>query len=205
MTSFFWPSLFVLLLVFFSGCIGAEKGASCWDGSKAPTVEECPKFTLPSTISTSSTSTSSTSTPSTSSTSTTSSTSSTSTSTTSTSTTSIPLPTCDDGIQNQNETAIDCGGPCEECEIECRTKEDCSSPHYSIKYCKDNDVYHDWVDYTCLNPNSNKASCRFNKTAEMFEHCLFNKPCQVAYFCEESAGQRNCLTEGRCVRPEDRW
>jgi len=24
-------------------------------------------------------------------------------------------PTCDDGILNQNETAIDCGGPCAAC------------------------------------------------------------------------------------------
>ena len=25
------------------------------------------------------------------------------------------VPTCEDGIQNQNETGIDCGGPCPAC------------------------------------------------------------------------------------------
>ncbi len=29
----------------------------------------------------------------------------------------VKTPTCSDGIQNQNETGIDCGGPCTKCEI----------------------------------------------------------------------------------------
>src|SRR3989344_5467145 len=29
----------------------------------------------------------------------------------------FPAPTCTDGIQNQNETEVDCGGPCADCEL----------------------------------------------------------------------------------------
>ena len=28
---------------------------------------------------------------------------------------SKPCPTCNDGVQNQGETGIDCGGPCTTC------------------------------------------------------------------------------------------
>ncbi len=36
-------------------------------------------------------------------------------------TTGIITPTCEDGIQNQGETGVDCGGPCPPCEGECTT------------------------------------------------------------------------------------
>src|SRR5829696_3181026 len=33
---------------------------------------------------------------------------------------STPVPTCSDGIQNQGETGIDCGGPCTACALSAR-------------------------------------------------------------------------------------
>ncbi|MAG50118.1 hypothetical protein CL621_00575 [archaeon] len=38
--------------------------------------------------------------------------------TSTTTTTTIPKPTCSDGIQNQGEQEIDCGGPCNRCKID---------------------------------------------------------------------------------------
>ncbi len=48
---------------------------------------------------------------------------------------SISYPTCDDGKQNQNESDIDCGGPCPPCDIgkKCRIDKDCES-----NYCYEN-------------------------------------------------------------------
>ncbi|OYT41540.1 MAG: hypothetical protein B6U86_02040, partial [Candidatus Altiarchaeales archaeon ex4484_43] len=40
------------------------------------------------------------------------------TTTTTTTTTTVHYPTCSDGIQNQGEEGIDCGGPCPPCKIE---------------------------------------------------------------------------------------
>jgi len=65
-------------------------------------------------VTTSTTSTTTTSTIS----ATTSSISTTTTSTTSTTTTTIEIPTCSDGIRNQGEEGIDCGGPCKPCKKE---------------------------------------------------------------------------------------
>lgn len=41
----------------------------------------------------------------------------------------ILLPSCDDGMQNGNETGVDCGGSCGPCEDgeSCRTDADCLS------------------------------------------------------------------------------
>jgi len=37
-----------------------------------------------------------------------------------------PTPTCSDGLQNQGEDGIDCGGPCEPCTIDCTQYVSCS-------------------------------------------------------------------------------
>ncbi len=88
----------------------------------------------------------------------------------------------------------------------CRAAEDCGVPHYSKTYCQNNDVYRDWVSYVCLNPNSNAASCRFNKTSELVDHCIDGiYECTFAQFCESIGDERECFEEARCVRPEARW
>jgi len=173
--------------VLISGCTGekAEGKYYCWDGSFAPSREACPQTT------TSSTSTSSTST-------------STSTASTSTTTTSIPLPSCTDDILNQDEVGIDCGGVCGPCSIECFKDDECGNPHWGRRYCgADDNIYHDWIEYVCLSPNRNNASCRINKSSEMVEDCFNYQPCLEANFCERQLGDQVCNMNARCIDADD--
>lgn len=54
-----------------------------------------------------------------------------------------PCPTCSDGIQNQGETGIDCGGPCTACSnFICDGN--ASNPYYPL--AKNNVWHYDWVN-----------------------------------------------------------
>jgi len=106
-------------------------------------------------------------------------------------------PTCDDGIQNQYETDVDCGGPCSACPSgrECEEDDDCASG-----YCHTN--------YTCqitLCENAKKDSSETdidcggicvarNKTCALEQNCNINADCTSGF----------CGANGKCrTDPDD--
>jgi len=64
-----------------------------------------------------------------------------------------PVDTCSDGIQNGDESDVDCGGFCSPCALDkiCRAHSDCASVH-----C---------VDLKCLECAPNTNQCSGNKTS----------------------------------------
>src|SRR5262249_14623933 len=50
---------------------------------------------------------------------------------------STPAPTCSDGMMNQGESDVDCGGPCTKCTVgkACGQPGDCASGNCSSKLC----------------------------------------------------------------------
>ena len=59
-------------------------------------------------------------------------------------------PTCDDGIRNQGEPAVDCGGPCEPCPVSgaCLVDSDCHSLNCTASMC---------VEATCFDGIRNQG------------------------------------------------
>lgn len=146
--------------------------------------------------------TSTTTTTSMSSTSTSSTTTSTTTSTTSTTSTTYLIVytttlwgNCFDGLQNQNELGVDCGGECGACDVECTRDLDCGNPHYDATVCLDGDVYRPFVEYDCLSPWMVNASCRIRKKFIFKENCLPSEKCLVTNYCPGE----NCI-EARCLK-----
>ncbi len=79
----------------------------------------------------------------------------------------LPCPTCDDGVQNQGETDIDCGGPCDPC---CPT---CAS-------CSDGKRNQGETDIDCGGPCS---SCYDGEACRIDDDCLsgycYNQTCMT--------------------------
>ncbi|MFH1789133.1 MAG: hypothetical protein ABH834_07110 [Candidatus Altiarchaeota archaeon] len=146
--------------------------------------------------------TSTTTTTSTSTTSTTTTTTTTTTSTTSTTSTTylISYTTtlwghCHDGLQNQNELGVDCGGECSPCKVECTRDSDCGTPHYDNTVCLEGDVYKPLVEYECMSPWMINASCRIKKRFIIEEKCHPSERCLSTNYCP---GKR-CI-EARCLK-----
>jgi len=117
----------------------------------------------------------------------------------------ISVGTCFDGVQNQGEQGIDCGGPCRSCNIECEIGVDCGSPHYGKQYCEQIEglwyVMQDWVTYACKNPGLWNASCHFIKDPRKMKRCPAHKMCLYTDFCPGDPFTR--CSEARCILPED--
>ncbi|MBW3014913.1 hypothetical protein KY330_00665 [Candidatus Woesearchaeota archaeon] len=67
--------------------------------------------------------------------------------------------TCDDGIQNQNEVAIDCGATCEECTLGCGFKDQCKSSETEILHISELKNAHAELNY--MNNYRHKLCCSF--------------------------------------------
>lgn len=67
-------------------------------------------------------------------------------------------PSCTDGIQNQGESDIDCGGPCPRCDNgrTCASRDDCATA-----FCKDGTCQNCPVDESCGEGSTN-CSCSVN-------------------------------------------
>ncbi|MFH1835279.1 MAG: hypothetical protein ABH851_03720 [Methanobacteriota archaeon] len=147
------------------------------------------------------TSTTSTSTTTTSTTTTSSTTTSTTTTTTSTSTTSFRViysttlwGDCYDGLRNQNELGIDCGGECKPCEVRCTEDSDCGKPHEDETVCINNSIYRPYIAYTCTSPWMVNASCNLNKRFIFVDRCNSQEICVKTNFCPGD----HCV-EARCL------
>ena len=95
--------------------------------------------------------------------------------------TCVPLPTCSDGIQNQSETDIDCGGPnCAPCGPGggCVDSSDCTSNNCQAGVCQpvscsDGIENGDETDIDC--GGSCPGDCAFN------QGCVLDTDCQTAH------------------------
>jgi len=114
--------------------------------------------------------------------------------------------TCFDGIANQREEGVDCGGPCEEpCGVTCHNDTECGDVHYNPSICREESVFKVLVSYTCDDPGTPESSCKIKRDYEFVEKCLRHKPCTEAEFCDITDDVRNCAKDARCVRPSTRW
>lgn len=100
---------------------------------------------------------------------------------------------CSDGVKNQDEVGVDCGGVCAPCEIICTKNEDCGEPHQLKTVCIGGDVYRPLVEYECLSPWMVNSSCRIIKRFVLVEKCLSSQECAVTAF------------EAECVRDQQKW
>lgn len=72
----------------------------------------------------------------------------------------VHVQSCSDGIRNQGEDGVDCGGPCQKCE--CFTDEDCSwSSWAGSRYCNEsfNEMARDWRLVECETPEYSPPFC----------------------------------------------
>ena len=102
-------------------------------------------------------------------------------------------PTCSDGVQNQTETDIDCGGTCAACDVlkKCKVGADCTS-----KVCKDIGA-----GLECQAPTSTDGVQNGNETdvdcgGAGNPACASGKDCKVRSDCSSDV-----CTGGKCVTP----
>ena len=109
-----------------------------------------------------------------------------------------PCPTCDDRIKNQDETDIDCGGPCKSCNAECNNDADCGTPHYGFKYCYNGSSVRDYISYKCINPGKRNAYCSFVKNTEFIEYCNPYTTCVRGECVDKSKLRTICMRKDCC-------
>lgn len=91
-------------------------------------------------------------------------------------------PSCSDGIKNQGEERVDCGGPCPKCP-DCSRDNDCGVDGYTgSKYCLNSSVVWDYTTYVCLRPGTSDASCNSTTRTDTIT------PCSSEEFCDDTLG-----------------
>ncbi len=88
-----------------------------------------------------------------------------------------PCSSCADGVKTGDEEGVDCGGSCPPCGIYCSSNESCGIPRWSKPYCgADADgipiVLQDFIDYECKNPAKASSRCVYvNQTTRVSDYC----------------------------------
>jgi len=113
--------------------------------------------------------------------------------------TTIVWGSCSDGLQNQGEEGVDCGGPCASCEIDCFVAADCGETHYMKEFCDGNTITKYRVTYSCLSGGEVNSSCRMSKEKVIVRECPITRVCFFTNYCQ---GGPAC-EEARCIRPEN--
>jgi len=95
-------------------------------------------------------------------------------------------PSCTDKVQNQNETAIDCGGPCLPCDIDeaCKVNDDCEGQYCKDLVCADH----------CVSTTKEADETDKNCGGETCGPCDDNKNCKEARDCKSLI-----CTNGKCT------
>ena len=93
-----------------------------------------------------------------------------------------PCPTCFDGIMNGDETGVDCGGSCQPCEISCESNESCGIPRWGQTYCLrdltgQEHVYQDHFFFECVNPGQRTSHCKTHVSTRRTDYCGPLNPC----------------------------
>ncbi|MBA3064010.1 hypothetical protein FP803_01075, partial [Candidatus Woesearchaeota archaeon] len=103
-------------------------------------------------------------------------------------------PSCDDGIENGNETDVDCGGSCSKCENddECNKDSDCKSGKCdsTLKIC----IGVDTCANNRLDSDETDVDCGGNCAEKKDKKCNDGKNCKKNSDCESGS----CLN-GKCV------
>ncbi|MFH1055880.1 MAG: hypothetical protein V1744_07300 [Candidatus Altiarchaeota archaeon] len=112
-----------------------------------------------------------------------------------------PGPSCTDGVRNQNESGVDCGGPCQlcvscnnglrdgdevgvdcggscpACVIQCTTNASCGIPRWGSGYCREGSVYQDYVTFECRNHGRYSSFCTQHVMSRVSDYCGPTNPC----------------------------
>ena len=124
-----------------------------------------------------------------------------------------PPPTCEDGVQNQGESRIDCGGPCPPCtclsdsacddQLFCTGVETCDALGHCIPGTPVN--CHDGVDCTIDSCNDDIDSCDYIPDDTPCDNGLF---CDGAEYCDTLLGCMDgdfpCPPDKLCRESDDR-
>ncbi|MEK6891034.1 MAG: VWA domain-containing protein, partial [Nanoarchaeota archaeon] len=90
-------------------------------------------------------------------------------------------------------------------QITCDQNSDCGNDTISESYCVDTGVYHNIINYTCLNPGTPNSYCQTNITAEVVENCnemCFEGSCvDISCFSDSDCKDSNRLTLDSCRNP----
>lgn len=108
--------------------------------------------------------------------------------------TSVPVVSCTDGIKNQDETDVDCGGSCLNCDINntCSTNNDCLSDYCTNNLCANitlplnstcGDNVCDESEDCCLDCGCDGGFGCQNNTCISLDECSFNIDCDDNYDC----------------------
>lgn len=103
-----------------------------------------------------------------------------------------PPPSCDDGIQNQKESDLDCGGPCPACPQgqACNDNDDCATEACDAGICVVPKCLND-ADCSALDGVCTRGACEdFDCKAvpgDEGEPCEDNDPCSVSSTCQAGA------------------
>lgn len=91
-------------------------------------------------------------------------------------------PSCSDGVKNQGETGVDCGGPCMGCP-ECYSDSDCGSESYGPYVCSGKRIMRAYYTHSCVN-----GVCRHKSDTVLVHTCKENEYCLP--------GRSTCLERG---------
>jgi hypothetical protein len=100
-----------------------------------------------------------------------------------------PCVSCNNGKLDGDETAVDCGGSCPDCTIQCTSNMSCGLSHWEPTYCgEDHSVWQDYITYECRNKGRYNSFCKKSVETRRSDYCgPFNR-------CER--GQCSNMTVG---------
>jgi hypothetical protein len=100
-----------------------------------------------------------------------------------------PCSSCQNGIRDGDEAEVDCGGSCPACVVACDSDASCGIPRWIQPFCgEDGSVYQDYVNYTCSNKGTYYSFCRQHRYTRLLDYC----------------GPSNACSGGRCADDRDR-
>ncbi len=127
-------------------------------------------------------------------------------------------PTCYDGVKNQRETDVDCGGPCPPCEEGKRCEHDddcmtgfCANGVCKVPTCDDGFQNQNETDVDCGGPNC--EPCGAGKSCIVDDDCAGDKKCENGVcvtsdegeVCYAETGPMKGELDSNCNRIPDKW
>lgn len=83
----------------------------------------------------------------------------------------------------------------------CTTNSGCGTTGYTTDYyCKNGDVYRDYIQYTCLNPGKTDARCDYVQSNKLIDDCEAKEECKAGVSeCQPCTETWQCSSWSKCI------
>ncbi len=111
-----------------------------------------------------------------------------------------PCPSCYDKVMNGDEKGVDCGGVCGSCVVYCTSDDSCGIPRWGLTFCEKDStgyahVYQDYFSYECRNPGKKTSFCKRNVIRRLTDYCGPQNPC-IRGVCWDDADSPYAYKDG---------